>query len=60
MNSSLVITKCDAADVPVKFDFGMFADAFINEVVSSPFLEKYLYCLWWGLKNLRYVIKIIS
>ncbi|CAA6659503.1 unnamed protein product [Spirodela intermedia] len=52
LNSSLVITKCDAANGPMKFNFGMFADAFINEVVSSPFLEKYLYCLWWGLKNL--------
>ncbi|KAL6960624.1 Cyclic nucleotide-gated ion channel 18 [Sarracenia purpurea var. burkii] len=30
----------------------MFADAFTTEVASSAFIEKYLYCLWWGLRNL--------
>ncbi|KAJ6329861.1 hypothetical protein OIU76_008646 [Salix suchowensis] len=31
---------------------GMFANALQQKVLSSDFLEKYLYCLWWGLQNL--------
>lgn len=35
------------------FNFGIFADVLTNEIVGANFFEKYLYCLWWGLKNLR-------
>ncbi|KAJ6697687.1 CYCLIC NUCLEOTIDE-GATED ION CHANNEL 15-RELATED-RELATED [Salix purpurea] len=34
------------------FNYGMFANALQQKVLSSDFLEKYLYCLWWGLQNL--------
>ncbi|KAE9619705.1 hypothetical protein Lal_00038214 [Lupinus albus] len=34
------------------FQFGIFADALILEITASKFLNKYYYCLWWGLKNL--------
>ncbi|XP_078433180.1 cyclic nucleotide-gated ion channel 18-like [Wolffia australiana] len=52
LNITQVISKCDASAQTTEFKFGMFVDAFTNDVVSSPFLGKYLYCLWWGLKNL--------
>ncbi|XP_059294117.1 cyclic nucleotide-gated ion channel 18 isoform X2 [Lycium ferocissimum] len=52
-NSTQVLAKCDAInDEDSGFKFGIFADAFTNEVASSSFMEKYLYCLWWGLRNL--------
>ncbi|XP_017972341.1 PREDICTED: probable cyclic nucleotide-gated ion channel 16 [Theobroma cacao] len=48
-----VITSCDAKnDDNNDFQFGMFSDAFTNDVASADFLDKYFYCLWWGLKNL--------
>ncbi|XP_057851427.2 putative cyclic nucleotide-gated ion channel 8 isoform X3 [Cryptomeria japonica] len=35
------------------FDFGIYADALTSRIVTSPkFLQKYFYCLWWGLRNL--------
>lgn len=54
-NSTQVLVKCDAInDEDSGFKFGIFANAFTNEVASSTFMEKYLYCLWWGLRNLRF------
>ncbi|XP_024031392.1 cyclic nucleotide-gated ion channel 18 [Morus notabilis] len=52
LNATRVTTRCDARNDNINFKFGMFADAFTNEVASSRFVEKYLYCLWWGLRNL--------
>ncbi|KAL6325579.1 hypothetical protein AAG906_023424 [Vitis piasezkii] len=52
MNATRVVANCDARGHDTEFKFGMFADAFTNDVASSKFIEKYLYCLWWGLKNL--------
>ncbi|KAK7277165.1 hypothetical protein RIF29_18316 [Crotalaria pallida] len=52
-NITQVISRCDAkSKINVKYKFGMFADAFINDVVTSNFKERYFYCLWWGLRNL--------
>lgn len=53
-NVTHVLTNCDAKNEDISFKFGMFADAFTNDVASSRFIEKFLYCLWWGLRNLRY------
>ncbi|XP_022146740.1 probable cyclic nucleotide-gated ion channel 16 isoform X2 [Momordica charantia] len=47
-----VLINCDAFNNDKNFEFGMFADAFTDEVASSKFFEKYFYCLWWGLKSL--------
>ncbi|KAG7023138.1 putative cyclic nucleotide-gated ion channel 16, partial [Cucurbita argyrosperma subsp. argyrosperma] len=47
-----VLTKCDALNDDKNFQFGMFADAFTAEVASTNFIEKYFYCLWFGLKSL--------
>ncbi|KAH6768382.1 cyclic nucleotide-gated channel 16 [Perilla frutescens var. frutescens] len=49
-NSTEVFRKCDGtAD---DFSFGMFAIALHDEVASASFLQKYFYCLWFGLKSL--------
>lgn len=53
LNSTSVLSRCDASNDDSDFKFGMFADAFTSEVASSIFIEKYIYCLWWGLRNLR-------
>ncbi|KAI7737884.1 hypothetical protein M8C21_032148 [Ambrosia artemisiifolia] len=35
------------------FDFGIFLDAFQSHVVETKdFPQKFLYCFWWGLRNL--------
>ncbi|XP_024978579.1 cyclic nucleotide-gated ion channel 18-like [Cynara cardunculus var. scolymus] len=52
LQSTSLRTLCDASNETSPFKFGMFADAFTSEVASSKFFEKYLYCLWWGLRNL--------
>ncbi|KAG9140695.1 hypothetical protein Leryth_006892 [Lithospermum erythrorhizon] len=52
LNTTKMLDICDANNPDSDFKFGMFADAFTSEVASSPFVEKYLYCLWWGLRNL--------
>ncbi|KAJ8753564.1 hypothetical protein K2173_022805 [Erythroxylum novogranatense] len=46
-----LLTNCDAQN-DVHFQFGMFADAFVNHVAEATFIDKYFYCLWWGLRNL--------
>lgn len=35
------------------YEFGIYSDAVTSEVTASPFFNKYFYCLWWGLRNLR-------
>uniref|UniRef100_A0A803QLU1 Cyclic nucleotide-binding domain-containing protein n=1 Tax=Cannabis sativa TaxID=3483 RepID=A0A803QLU1_CANSA len=52
LNVTRLTTKCDVSNDNAAFKFGMFEDAYVNDVASSRFLEKYLYCLWWGLRNL--------
>ncbi|CAI9098681.1 OLC1v1035367C1 [Oldenlandia corymbosa var. corymbosa] len=50
-NGTQVFKRCfpdDNSDL----QFGIFANAVKKKVVSSTFLEKYFYCLWWGLQNL--------
>ncbi|KAG8384806.1 hypothetical protein BUALT_Bualt04G0156700 [Buddleja alternifolia] len=52
LNMTSVLRHCDANNDDSDFKFGMFAPAFTSEVASASFFEKYLYCLWWGLRNL--------
>ncbi|XP_027090472.1 cyclic nucleotide-gated ion channel 18-like [Coffea eugenioides] len=52
LNATKLVTRCDAKNDDSDFKFGMFAHAFTSEVASSRFSHKYLYCLWWGLRNL--------
>ncbi|KAK6116961.1 hypothetical protein DH2020_049336 [Rehmannia glutinosa] len=51
VNNTLVFTKCNPDDTTY-FNYGIFGNAVANNVVSSEFVEKYFYCLWWGLQNL--------
>lgn len=53
-NVTHVLANCDPHNSELEFKFGIFADAITSYAASSPFIEKYLYCLWWGLRNLRY------
>ncbi|CAN4088252.1 unnamed protein product [Withania somnifera] len=46
-----VFKKCDANN-DIDFVFGMFKDANTEEVTSAGILDRYFYCLWWGLKSL--------
>lgn len=52
-NGTVVFNNCDPTNSN-GFQYGIFGSALANNVVSSDFLEKYFYCLWWGLQNLRY------
>ncbi|XP_042499756.1 cyclic nucleotide-gated ion channel 18-like [Macadamia integrifolia] len=52
LNITRVISNCDISNDNIQFKFGLFSDALSNDVVTARFLERYLYCLWWGLKNL--------
>ncbi|KAF9613690.1 hypothetical protein IFM89_010132 [Coptis chinensis] len=45
-----VFNHCDPSNG--NFNYGLFSNAVSNNVFSSKFLEKYFYCLWWGLQNL--------
>eukprot|EP00262_Sarcandra_glabra_P001454 TRINITY_DN11576_c1_g1_i1.p1 TRINITY_DN11576_c1_g1~~TRINITY_DN11576_c1_g1_i1.p1 ORF type:complete len:742 (-),score=112.67 TRINITY_DN11576_c1_g1_i1:240-2465(-) len=51
-SNTSVFMNCDANNKNITFPYGIFADALTNEVVSIKFIEKYFYCLWWGLQNL--------
>ncbi|KAK8357151.1 hypothetical protein V6Z12_A05G400200 [Gossypium hirsutum] len=51
-NVTNVLNNCDASNEETDFKFGMFAAAFTNDVASKNFVIKYLYCLWWGIRNL--------
>ncbi|KAJ6748822.1 CYCLIC NUCLEOTIDE-GATED ION CHANNEL-LIKE PROTEIN [Salix purpurea] len=44
------------------FNFGIFLDALQSGVVlsSTGFSEKFFYCFWWGLRNLRCVVFVLT
>ncbi|KAI7737042.1 hypothetical protein M8C21_009033 [Ambrosia artemisiifolia] len=48
--SSNVSEKCFPTSGYYKF--GIYGDAVTSDVTSALFFNKYLYCLWFGLKNL--------
>lgn len=48
--------SCSLVEDNPPFDFGIFLDALKSGVVGSMnFPQKFFYCFWWGLRNLRYV-----
>ncbi|XP_051129562.1 probable cyclic nucleotide-gated ion channel 14 [Andrographis paniculata] len=51
LNVTNVFANCNP-DNTTYFDHGIFGNAVAKNVVSSSFMEKYFYCLWWGLQNL--------
>lgn len=47
--------SCAAEGDNPPFHFGIFTEAISSKVIASTeFFSKFLFCLWWGLKNLRY------
>lgn len=46
--------NCSASDGNPPFDYGIYARAISSGISESEdFVPKYLYCLWFGLQNLR-------
>jgi hypothetical protein len=62
VNTTDVFNRCDPSNDDIPFKYGLFENALTKHVVSSNFVSKYLYCLWWGLQQLRYamVLTVIS
>ncbi|XP_027173815.1 cyclic nucleotide-gated ion channel 17 [Coffea eugenioides] len=50
-SNTSVFSSCDP-NGHTDFKYGIFEKAVDKNVVSSSFVEKYFYCLWWGLQNL--------
>ncbi|XP_044471663.1 cyclic nucleotide-gated ion channel 17-like isoform X2 [Mangifera indica] len=50
--STNVFKSCDPNNQEIDFDYGIFKNAVTKNVVSSVFIKKYFYCLWWGLQQL--------
>ncbi|CAN1808354.1 Cyclic nucleotide-gated ion channel 17 [Linum perenne] len=53
-----VFRNCDPSN-EIEFQHGLFGNAITKKVVSTCFMDKYLYCLWWGLQQLRQVFPFI-
>ncbi|KAG8372445.1 hypothetical protein BUALT_Bualt12G0066900 [Buddleja alternifolia] len=51
IDSTNVFKSCDPVEDST-LNLGIFENAVTKQVVSSSFVEKYFYCLWWGLQNL--------
>ncbi|XP_051150436.1 cyclic nucleotide-gated ion channel 17 isoform X2 [Andrographis paniculata] len=51
LRNTTIYQSCDP-DGDITFKFGIFENAVKKQVVSSTFVRKYFYCLWWGLQNL--------
>lgn len=49
-----IFYNCDATanSSQLQLDYGMFSNALTKGAVSTSFLEKYFFCLWWGLLQL--------
>ncbi|TKW34607.1 hypothetical protein SEVIR_2G316400v4 [Setaria viridis] len=47
-----IFVNCNANDNSIRFKYGMFSSALSKGAVSASFLEKYFFCLWWGLLQL--------
>ena len=56
MNTTLFNVSCPVIEPSTTaFDFGIFLVALQSGVVeSTDFPQKFFYCFWWGLQNLRY------
>lgn len=50
----LYVTDCPASDSgDGPFNFGIYSSALNSRIIASrKFVQKYFYCLWWGLQNL--------
>ncbi|KAE8730796.1 putative cyclic nucleotide-gated ion channel 14 [Hibiscus syriacus] len=46
-----VFQQCDPKN-NIEFQYGIFESAVTKNAVTKGFIEKYFYCLWWGLQQL--------
>ncbi|CAL9171009.1 unnamed protein product [Musa hybrid cultivar] len=51
-NLTNVFHNCDPSNDNITFKYGIFESALTNGALSTAFIKKYFYCLWWGLQNL--------
>ncbi|CAN1837332.1 Protein CNGC15c [Linum perenne] len=42
------------------YQFGIYGDAATYGVSTTSFIDKYFYCLWWGLKNVSQILSRCS
>ncbi|KAK3132687.1 hypothetical protein QOZ80_6AG0526330 [Eleusine coracana subsp. coracana] len=47
-----IFNYCDATAAQPNFTYGMFSSALGKGAVSTSFVEKFFFCLWWGLLQL--------
>jgi hypothetical protein len=48
-------------DGEMPFDYGIYSSAVTSDVTTSKDMTtKLLFCLWWGLANLRYVTTLLQ
>nr|CAD1823158.1 unnamed protein product [Ananas comosus var. bracteatus] len=52
VTSRVCFSNCNAGNQNINFKYGIFLPALNDGAVSTNFLEKYFYCLWWGLQQL--------
>ncbi|XP_042504905.1 cyclic nucleotide-gated ion channel 1-like [Macadamia integrifolia] len=53
IDMSFLNASCNHSDGNHPFNFGIFLDALQSGVVNSNnFSQRFLYCFWWGLRNL--------
>jgi len=57
LNQTCYLVDPDDIKDRQSYNFGIFFDALHSRVVQSTtnFPEKFFYCFWWGLRNLRLV-----
>ena len=55
LNRTCSLVDPDTIKDPNTFNYGIFFDALDSRVVESTtdFPQKFFYCFWWGLRNLR-------
>lgn len=61
LNSTCLLVDPDSVDDTNTFNYGIFFDGLQSGVVDSTtdFPQKFFYCFWWGLRNLRLVNDIL-
>ncbi|KAG0470461.1 hypothetical protein HPP92_017161 [Vanilla planifolia] len=51
-NNTSVFANCNASNDSISFAYGIYQKALATGALSTNFVKKYFYCLWWGLQNL--------
>lgn len=53
LNRTCTLLQPEETKNSTNFDFGIFSDAFESHIVETKdFPKKFMYCFWWGLRNL--------